>query len=771
MLLSSLNLLSQHRVTGEVITSNNSNLELANVIVFNTKGTIITGTTTNEKGFFELILERDVKCKIVISYIGFKNWEKEINLEQDINLGKISLKETNSLDEITITARKKIITNQGDKTIFNINNSSLKNGYETMELLKVTPYVWVDMNDNILINGEKATILINGRKRSDIQNYLSTIISSEDIKQIEVQTNQSANSDANTTGGIINIILDEKEKGFRSNLNTSYTLKNKAYNSYSNINFDYGTDKWNIYSSYGFGVYDFFAETINTVHFLEQKNKINTNTEKNSLSNNHNYTIGFINKINENHQIGLELYGRNHKGDYSRLGKANYYTNNNLIDNGTIDVYENPKSKSINALLDYKWKLSDNDNMEAYFEYYNNKSDNLSTSKTIYNNTSNNNENRYNSNSKTEIIVFQIDYNKEFKNKTNLDFGIKHTDTDRFNNLLSEFKEGSAFIENNNQTTDINYKERISAIYISADKKFKENNYLKLGIRAENTKINKVDFRTDKHFKKNYIDFFPSFYYSRTITDNKFTSLSYSRSLRRPHFGLLNDDIEKVNDFQYYVGNPNLNPEFTDKYELKYTYNKHYFSAYYKNTKDKITSIYSIEDDIAYHKTINLGSDRKFGIGYRTTKKIKKWWLINISYQIYNSRYIDKNNKASFINTSYGVRLSNNFKINKTTKIDFSGFYGSPSTSSFYQAHEIYSANLSFKKSFLNRKLNLSIYVNDIFNTLSFKNLREFETFNAYYERKPNRRSIRFKLVYNISNNKKVNTEKNKSKNDVKRRI
>lgn len=775
LLLSTLNLFSQHRISGKVIASNNTPLELANVVLFNTKnGEIITGTTTNKNGDFEFTISKNLDCKITISYIGFESWKKKFDIKQSINLGKITLKEVSSLDEVTIISSKKLITKQGDKTIFNVKNSLLKNGYETMELLKVTPYVWIDMNDKISINGENAKILINGRElklsSNDIQNYLSNI-SSENIKQIEVQTNKSANSDASTTGGIINIILDKQEKGFRSKINTSHTIKAKSYYSYSNVNFNYGTDKWNIYSSYGFGIYDIFSEIVNTVRFLDQEKEIDTNTEKINQSNNHNYTIGFVNEINQKHQIGFELYGRHSKNDYSRLGKVNYYTNNNLIDYGIIDVCGNGNGTSINGLLNYTWKLSDDDNIKVYLDYSYDKSDDFNISGTFYNNASDdNNENRYNSNSNIKVTALQVDYNKVFKNKINLNTGLKYTNSDRYSRLLSEFKEVDVFSENTNQTTNINFKERISASYISADKEISKKNYLKIGIRTEYTEINKIDFITKKQLEKSYINFFPSFYYSRTLTKKKSLSISYSHSLKRPHFGLLNDDVKKVNDFQYYIGNPDLNPEFTDKYELKYNYNKHYFSTYYKNTKDKITDIYSIEDGIAYYKTINLGYYRRFGVNYNFTKKIKNWWRINMSSYLFNGRFINENKKASFIQTSYGFSLNNGFKINKTTKIDLSGYYGSPSTMAFYQGYEFYSANLAFKKSFLNRKLNLNIYFKDIFNTFSYKTLREFKTFYAYYERKPSR-SVRFKLTYNISNNKKVRLDENKSKNEIKQRI
>jgi len=764
-----VNLFAQHTITGVVVDSEKQPLESANVVLFDIQlNKIITGTTTNEKGAFEISHE-NANRKISISYIGFQTWQKEVELNQNIDFGNIILKTHNTLDEVTFTARKKMITKEGDKTIFNVQNSPFKEGYEIIDLLKVTPHVWINADNTISIRGENVTLMVNERK-VDISFFSD--IKSDDISRIEVQTYQSANIDATTTGGVVNFILKKKDKGVKTRLTTSYTFKPKGYTTYSDMNIDYGTERWNIYGSYSFGKYDVFTNEINNIDFLTLNNKIETESEKEIITDDHYYKIGYVNQLHKNHEIGFEVYGIQSGNDNTRLGGASYYNNYSLIDSGNVNVIGNGKNSTLAAVLNYKWKVSDNDALKTCIDYFQQNSNDFKHAGITYKNGSNDdNQKNYDSNAKTEVIALQLDYNKVLRNKTNIDFGIKYTGTNRFSDLLVKDIIGADFTEDTDQTTDINFKERISATFISADKKMGGENYLKVGIRMEYTDVNKVDFIKDTFIKKNYTNFFPSLFFSRDLTENQSLSLSYSRSLQRPNFFQLNENIEKVNDFQYYIGNPDLNPEFTDKFELNYNIKKHKFSAFYKSTQDKITEIYIIKDEIAFFKTMNMGAQKRYGVEYGFKNNINKWWFFSSSIYLFNESYVDEQGHSSFLMTTYGGSLFNKLELNKTTSLEISGFYRSPSASIFYKSYETYSMNMALNKTLINKKLNLRLDLYDIFNTFSYRTLREFETFKAYYRRVPNSRAIKIKLTYNFSNNKKVSEKKNMSQNDVEKRL
>jgi len=252
------------------------------------------------------------------------------------------------------------------------------------------------------------------------------------------------------------------------------------------------------------------------------------------------------------------------------------------------------------------------------------------------------------------------------------------------------------------------------------------------------------------------------------LDSKKSISAGYSYSLRRPSFRELNNNITKVNDFQYFLGNPKLQPEYINKYELNYDFNKNRISLYYHNTSNAINGVYFIENNIAYYKKFNSGSQIQFGIELNISKKLKKWWFLTLSTNLYNRKFINEQAVSMFQKNTFGIKLFNNFKINESTEIDLSCRYRSPKTDAFYQADEIYYVDFTFKKSFFNKKLNFRIYVNDIFNTRRHKNNREFDFYNTQLDNKAKSRFISLWFAYNIANNK---VNKKTYKNDTNNRL
>ena len=77
-------------------------LEWADVSISNSEGKIIDGTISKQDGSFEINLKKG-SYKIGISLLGFTDYDKEIIIENDTDLGTIILKEsTTNLTEVVI---------------------------------------------------------------------------------------------------------------------------------------------------------------------------------------------------------------------------------------------------------------------------------------------------------------------------------------------------------------------------------------------------------------------------------------------------------------------------------------------------------------------------------------------------------------------------------------------------------------------------------------------------------------------------------------------
>ncbi|WP_198520078.1 TonB-dependent receptor domain-containing protein [Lacinutrix sp. Bg11-31] len=770
----------QNIISGNVVDSANNPIEFANIILIeSTNNAVKYGAVSNEKGEFVLKLEEKGTFKLVVSFIGYKDFKKDLDFSESINIDDIILLESNtSLKEVTITSSKEFITKKEDKIILNIKNSPLKAGYNGIEVLQRSPYVWVDSSDNILMRNEAATILINGRKSnlssSDLSSYLSGI-NSESIKSIEITTNKGANLDGESTGGVINIILSKGVLGFNATVKTYNFFKGKNYNKhYLGSVFNYGANKWNVYGSYNYSK-NYTGTKIDTdIFYNETYNFIQTKRLSESTLPKHNYQLGLVSEIWTNHELGLELFGSTNRRASGVFGNLTITNNNDLLDSGTVNVTNNANSNVVNGILNYKWKIKGNDETFTVFVDYTNQQN---TDKNI--NFSNYNLGLFddnletnNADTDTKVYSFQGDYKKKYNKGLKLETGIKHTISNRFNGLLSKFLEEDSFIVDEERTTLFKYNEGITGGYFSLDKNLSSKQYLKLGLRIENTAIERFDLLDDNNrIKQNYTNLFPSAYYSYNFSKSKSLSTSYSRSIRRPSFNLLNNTIIKVNDFRFLIGNPDLEPELVDKVEISYQFNKQTVSAYYNEVNDAINGVYFLIDDIAYYQKKNAGSQIQYGLEYNRSNKINSWWYLRFTGNLFYRKFVDEQGNDQFGKATIYLNTFNNFKLSNTLDLDIIGRYNSAKTDAFYEAAEKYSVNLVVKKSFLDKKLNARLYINDVFNSLQYINVRQFDNYVTRDFTKPRTRTVGLWLTYNFTNNVKASKKRNKSKNDVKNRF
>lgn len=779
-ILLSLSTYGQHIISGKIVDSLNKPLEYVNITVSKTMNdSIVTGAVSNENGNFSLTLHQNGKFQLLFSYIGYGSFEKILNTSETTNIGKIVLKESNnSLDAVALTSPKKFITRSQDKIILNIQDSPLKLGYDGIEVLQRLPYVWVNSNNKVVMKNEVATILINGRKSNlssnELSNYLAGI-NSENIKNIEITTNKGANVDGESTGGVINIILLKKPLGYNSTLRSYYFHRSNDYfTKYLGGFFNYGENKWNIYGYYNFSK-NVSKTKINSEIFYEETQDF-IQTERLSISSTpkHNYQLGGVLELWPNHEFGIELFGSNLSSLSYVSGELNISNDKDLIDEGIVSVTDDIDNQLANGVVNYVWKINENkETLNLFIDYTNQNNRNSNSNLSNYDLGRFDNTFEINSSyTSTNVYSFQSDYKKKSEKGLTLETGLKYTHSNRINNLLSEYLESNSFIVDENRTTSFNYKEGISAGYFSLSKDFLSNHYFKLGLRIENTKVIKNDLlNEDNSIVKNYINFFPSVYYSIDISDYKSLSASYSKSIRRPSFTFLSNNIVKVNDFRFIIGNPDLQPEIVDKFEVMYHFNKQAFSFYYNQTNDAINGIYFLVDEVAFYQRKNEGSQVQYGFEYNRSNKINNWMFLSLSGNFFYRKFVNEKGEDKFEKYSMYLNIFSNFKFTKTLELDVRASFNTAVTDAFYEEMGNHSFNLILKKSFLNKSLNARIYINDIFNSLQYNNIREFDNYVSRVSTKPQTRSIGVWLTYKFTNNIQQSNRQNKANNDIENRL
>lgn len=765
------------QITGEVIDLERNPLEFASIIIRNAKTKqLITGATTNTDGSFEINLKKPQKVLLTISFIGYINYNKELSVSKSIHLGGLILKEDSTiLESVEITATKPLLSRKEDKLVFNVQNSSLKINSDGMAVLRQTPLIWVEEN-SISMRNEAVAVFVNGKKINlsgeQLANYVRNI-KSENIKSIEISTSKSSQLDANSKGGSINILLMRKRLGFNGSIGTAYKFLEQGYNqTYANTNFNYGAENWNIYGNYNNVQYK-GLRIINTFsNFSQLQNQIETLSTENYNDKRHYSQLGFVSSLSTNHELGVEIYSAIVNRNSPIYANLSFYENNVLKDKGQVITSNTPKNNLFTSVLNYTWKIDNNQSFKVFADYLNQNNSAKRVTQSIYSigNFEDTYE-RYDSESTATSFSLQADYLAQISKKTKITTGLKYGNTDKGTNLLTEYTVQNDFIIDPNRTTSLDYKEQISAGHFSLSSNITDKGFLKLGIRVENTNLSRLNNYTDKVVKQNYTNWFPSLFYSRKLSNVETLSASYSRSLERPSFQLLSNEIQKINDFNYSIGNPDLTPEFKNAFEITYQHKKNVVSLFYNRTVDDINALYFVEDNIAYLKNRNIGTQIELGLEYGSSKKVTNWWSLNYSAILFHAKFLDENKQSNFAQTSFYTNFSNNFTINKTTHFDVIGRYVSPTTSPFNENEAYHTIIAVFKKSFLEKKLQFRITFDDVFNTLKYNSYNSFENYITQKRDKPMTRKVYVGLTYNFASKAKTATKRNRSKNDARRRL
>src|SRR5690606_7591083 len=125
-----------------------------------------------------------------------------------------------------------------------------------------------------------------------------------------------------------------------------------------------------------------------------------------------------------------------------------------------------------------------------------------------------------------------------------------------------------------------------------------------------------------------------SVHFTYELAEGNNIQVSYSRRLSRPSFWDLNPFFTFSDSRNIFRGNPNLDPELTDVYEIghiKYFNNASLSSnVYYRHTTGLIQRIQSLEEQdgdlITIRQPENLATEDAIGMEFIFSADLVKWW-------------------------------------------------------------------------------------------------------------------------------------------------
>lgn len=758
-------------VTGKVIDEQGNPLPYCTVSILNAQDQgLITGDVTNDQGVYTMTVPPG-QYKVRYQFVSYQTITKDLTVGNGTtNLSPVTLKETaDKLSEVVVKGKRTEMEMKLDKKVFNIGSDLTSQGGNASDILDRLPSVSVDVDGNINLRGSaNVRILINGKPSGLVGIDPATALrqlQADMIEKIEVITNPSARYEAEGNAGIINIIL-KKEKN--SGLNGSFSV-NTGYpqNHGISANLNFRKNWINFFGSYGVGYRESVGGGLTKQRFThydtlmvngqelikDSLSYTDINRDMNRSGFSQNARVGADFYLNDKNTITVSgLYRTSAEDNLSDITYDDYDSNRSLINKTLRHTKEGENESAFEYSLNYT-KLFDKDDHKftADIQYQENSDTEDSNIKETYDGKNAGRDPLFQHTLNDEFesnLLMQASYVHPFTKDKKFEAGarstIRHISNDYY---VEQQNEQGQYTKIPEFTNNFNYDEGIHALYAIYGDKMGALSY-QLGIRSEYTSIQtQLGVASDSINKREYLNFFPSIHLTYNFSKENAVQISYSRRFNRPRFWWLNPFYSYTDNRNIRSGNPNLEPEFTDSYEMGFLRNwahgSFYSGAYYRHTTGEVDRISTVIDSITYSIPRNLSVENSIGLEANLSQDFFKWWKFNGNIDIFHSEKIGSYMRAvangeeekvdlSAKTFSFRSRISTTLTFWKDFDFQLSGYYRAPENRTQGKRKAMYTLDLALGKPVLHDKGNLSLSVRDVFNSRKWRSITQGDNF--YYD-------------------------------------
>ncbi len=744
--------------------------------------------SSDSLGYFETKIIFSPVLLVRVKSIGYKDSTFIFHLDtlkNQIDIGVLILTPLyEQLDEVTVTAIRKMIIKKVDRIVFNVSQTlSSAMATNAFELLGITPLVRTTPESISIIGKNNVSIMVNDRLFPLSQNDLIVFLQSipaNNVDKIEVITNPPAKYDASGNGGLINIVLKKnKLLGTNGNIYSSYS---QAFYGTTELGgaINYRKNKINLFTSVR--VEDGLKKNVENMHIENLNEQSTLSTTRKNFKQVYSGSIGLDYSPNDKSIFGL-LYN----GSTNVSPKTDNSIFENKIGNQLISVYNSKgemNSETVNQSLNinYTHKNKKGNTLTAnsdYLFYSVQSSRNFQSIFQDSNLISTNTINKQNGlQQQTNIGTVSLDWDATTK-WMNYSIGMKSTYIQTLYNNSSYNIINNINYFDSTQSNRFSYNEKTTALYFSGTKQVK-NIYVNVGLRAEYTNAIGYSKTLNSTNKFNYLQLFPTAYIMYEINNKESISFSYGRRINRPSY-------EALNPFRYYIspnnfteGNPLLRPSYNHNFDLSYVYlNTYIFGATYSIQTEMMSQVpvFNNSDNTFAVVRRNIGNSQAYGVYAVIPFTVKKIWQSNLVLNYQRSVFysnIDflpdyKNQQQLYIS------LNNDFIFGKNNRYAFkilADMIPFPMQTDFIELNPSYVVNLAFRAKLLKEKALLSVGLNDLFflsqppMTSKFENT-SIRTVNTY-----DTRNIKVYFSYSFGNNTlRAKRNRNLSNEDEKNRL
>lgn len=782
----------QHTIYGSIKNNQGTPIEFATVSL--QKDTVIvTSTLSNDTGAYRFDNVPPGQFRLIFSCVNYRSEYVDIVTKDSLNINMVLQPDTGTLAMVSVAAKKPLIERRVDRYIVNV-AQMVAAASNAWEILGRSPLIAVKEPASIMLAGAMgAAVQINGRLLKMPAEVLAAYlkgISAGSIEKIEIITTPSSEYEADSKGGIINIILKKPASdgwlGAVQFSSTQLTYNNQSLTG----NWEYQKNKFTLYgycnaSNSRFLTWQDLYSDYSFKQLYSNVSNQEISVTKDAKEKGISGSVGFDYGIGKNDQLGFvidyawrDMERGNEATTHYRSAGNGHPDSLNISNGGNTE-----NAGYFNADLFYKTQLSKSgQSLKVMMSSYWYNEDRDGTLETIYKADKNSNAEFRNlfSNALPLNIVnrsVNVDYYLPWAaSKYQVNMGARLGATKNDGNIQYGWWNGSVYVSDLQESQLFLYRENVAAVYGTFTHKVNKFFNYRLGMRVEHTDTkNQVN---DQSIPRNYTNYLPNvFVYYSKDPSHQF-SYSFVEQLQRPSFFDVNPFKIYSTDRLYMKGDPFLTPSKRYRNELAYTLKgKHIFQLIYSHTTNRISTQTVVDTLGAYHlQKGNFSNYNSLLFVASYNPQFFPWLNTSLNgYAGYLSAAGNVNGYAFDRNSGYFSATFNTSVVLKKWLLSTIGF--DISETAPFNSDNDHIRNTIIMNAFASKKLGdrwrFSFYVNDVFHS-------GYDRYSTIYENtlitsKTYREMIsgvRVTAVYNFLHKKKNDTiNRNSANSEEKRRI
>jgi outer membrane receptor protein involved in Fe transport len=738
------------RVYGKIIDAKTKKpVEFASVVVlWYNKDSLLGGSLTQENGEFNIEnLPAMGGFRFRATQIGYKPYETKIyiqlpnKLEQDLGDIKFEI-DQKLLNEVEVVAEKNAVVMSIDKRTYNVDKDISIRGGTAADVMKNVPGVTMDAEGNAQLRNQSPTIFVDGRP----SNLTLVQIPADQIDRVEIITNPSVKFDANSTGGILNIIMKKNLKPGYNGMIMANAGTGDRYGGMVNLNVKEG--KWNVSTMYSYN------QAINKTTGFTNRTQLDSLQDPSGYFKQNNQTnftnafnfgrLGIDYSINNRNTISLNgmIMGGKFKTHDDQTYEVLDKNSTQLLNGGRLNDQE-AAFQNYNAQILYKKtfpKPGKEITVDGSYNHTDSRNGYLFTTDTHAPNYPDTISNTYQKNiggTTANQYVFQLDYVNPLSETRKFEAGIKsfYKNSLTNNNTSNAFRTQDIFTKDSIMSNNYVIDDMVNAAYVNYnDKIFWDISY-QAGLRFEASyykgnitdKKQTFSYQYPSSSEDLLKSLFPGIYFSKKLKSNQELQLNFSRKISRPNFFQLMPFIMFSDKQNIRIGNPQLKPEFKNIAEVNYnkTFTKGSYlgSGYFRYEEQPITDVaYPSEFDpsVLVNTTVNGKSSIRYGmehtIKFTFFKNLDVTLNANAFYIYINGTVVKTEPDVKAEGYAYNTKATISYKFPKQLTLQVNGNYESPKILLLGYSNPVYSMDVSLNKMF-GTKWIINATLSDAFNT------------------------------------------------------